>query len=44
MATLTMKPLSWFKIDPNQPRKSIDEEALKRLAESMKAQGQFQPF
>lgn len=43
MGNLTTKPLSWFKLDPNQPRKSFDEEALKRLAESMKAQGQLQP-
>ncbi len=43
MGHLTTKPLSWFKRDPNQPRKSFDEEALRRLAESMKAQGQLQP-
>ena len=43
MSNLTTKPLSWFKIDPNQPRKSFDEEALRRLAESLKAQGQLQP-
>lgn len=43
MGNLTAKPLSWFKIDPNQPRKSFDEEGLRRLAESMKAQGQLQP-
>ncbi len=43
MGNLTTKPLSWFKLDPNQPRKSFDEAALKPLAESMKAQGQLQP-
>ncbi len=43
MASLQTKPRSWFKRDPNQPRKSFDEEALRRLAESMKAQGQLQP-
>jgi ParB-like chromosome segregation protein Spo0J len=42
MGNLTTKQLSWFKIDPNQPRKSIDEEALRRLAESMNAEGQLQ--
>ncbi len=36
------KPLSWFKTDPNQPRKTYDEAKLKRLGESMK-ECQLQP-
>ena len=35
MATLTNKPLSWFKPDPNQPRKSFDETDLDHLAADM---------
>jgi ParB family transcriptional regulator, chromosome partitioning protein len=30
--------------DPDQPREEFDEEALSRLAESMKAKGQLQPI
>src|SRR5208282_2832454 len=37
------KPLSWFKPDPNQPRKSFNEAELRTLGESMKAIGQIQP-
>ena len=37
------KPLSWFKPDPNQPRKSFNEAELRALGESMKAHGQLQP-
>ncbi len=38
------KQLSWFKPDPNQPRKSFDDEAeLRALGESMKSIGQLQP-
>jgi ParB/RepB/Spo0J family partition protein len=34
--TLTSKPLDFFKPDPNQPRKSFDENELKALGESLK--------
>jgi ParB family transcriptional regulator, chromosome partitioning protein len=37
------KPLSWFKHDPNQPRKAFAEDDLRSLGESMKAHGQLQP-
>jgi ParB family transcriptional regulator, chromosome partitioning protein len=37
------KPLSWFKPDPNQPRKTFDEPQLRALGESMKARWQIQP-
>ena len=37
------KPLSWFRPDPKQPRKSFSEPELRSLGESMKAHGQFQP-
>lgn len=43
MATMQMKPLTWFKPDPNQPRKHFDETRLRELAESLKARGQLQP-
>jgi ParB family transcriptional regulator, chromosome partitioning protein len=36
MPQLTSKPLSWFKADPNQPRKNFDESELRRLGESLK--------
>jgi len=35
-ATLTSKPLDFFKPDPNQPRKSFDESELRALGESLK--------
>lgn len=37
------KPLSWFRTDPKQPRKSFSEPELRSLGESMKAHGQLQP-
>ncbi len=37
------KPLSWFKLNPAQPRKVFDEKELLSLGESMKSDGQFQP-
>jgi len=40
---LTTKLLSWFKTDPNQPRKSCKEVDLRSLGESMKSLGQLQP-
>jgi ParB family chromosome partitioning protein len=40
---MQMKPLNWFKPDPNQPRKHFDEARLRELAESLKARGQLQP-
>lgn len=40
---MQMKPLSWFKVDPNQPRKHFDEVRLRELGESLKAHGQLQP-
>jgi ParB family chromosome partitioning protein len=36
MSTLQMKPLSWFKLDPNQPRKHFNEADLRHLGESLK--------
>ena len=42
MATLTNKPLNWFKVAP-QVRKQFEEADLRQLGESMKAQGQLQP-
>ena len=42
MATLSQKPLSWFKVAA-QARKHFDEAELRRLGESMKAHGQQQP-
>lgn len=36
MATLTRKPLSWFKPDPTQPRKLFPEEELRALGASLK--------
>ena len=38
-----LKPISWFKTDPNQPRKSFDEAELRALGESMKSLVQLQP-
>lgn len=40
---MQMKPLNWFKRDPNQPRKHFDEPGLRELGESMKARGQLLP-
>jgi len=34
--TLTSKPLDWFKLDPNRPRKSFDKDELTALGESLK--------
>ncbi len=36
--TLTSKPLSFFRPDPNQPRKSFDNDELTALGESLKKQ------
>jgi len=41
MPTISMKPLSWFKINP-QVRKQFDEQELRRLGESLKVK-QLQP-
>ena len=38
------KPLSWFKPDPNQPRKHFDEAGLRELGGSMIAHGQLVPL
>ena len=43
MPELLEKPLSWFKKDKNQPRKSFNEADDRALGESMKAHGQLQP-
>ena len=40
---MPVRPLSWLKLNPNQPRKSFKESNLRPLGESMKAQGQLQP-
>jgi ParB family chromosome partitioning protein len=40
---LTTKPLSFFKTDPNQPRKHFTEADLLSLGSSMKTLGQLQP-
>jgi ParB family transcriptional regulator, chromosome partitioning protein len=37
-------PLALIEPDPDQPRTEYDEEALGRLAESLKARGQLQPI
>lgn len=37
-------PVSRIKPDPNQPREEFDEEALVRLAESIKSKGLLQPI
>jgi ParB family transcriptional regulator, chromosome partitioning protein len=37
-------PLALIEPDPDQPRTEYDEEALDRLAESLKARGQLQPI
>jgi ParB family chromosome partitioning protein len=42
MAAVTQKPLSWFKPDPNQPRKDFPEAELRLLGESMRKK-QLQP-
>jgi len=43
MPQLQTKPLSWFKINPSNPRKSRNPEFLRSLGESMKSEGQLQP-
>lgn len=43
MPKIEIKPLSWFKPDPNQPRKSFDEAELRQLGESLK-KGQLRPI
>ena len=40
---LTTKPLSWFKANPNQPRKEFSDAELRSLGASLKSQGQLQP-
>ena len=40
--TLTRKPLGFFRPDPNQPRKSFDNDELTALGESLKKK-QFVP-
>jgi ParB family chromosome partitioning protein len=39
---MTSKPLTWFKPDPNQPRRQFDESELRQLGRSLR-QKQFQP-
>ena len=36
MATLTSKPVAWFKPDPAQPRRQFDEDELRRLFDKYK--------
>ncbi len=43
MPELLERPVSWFKKDKNQPRKSFNEADDRALGESMKAHGQLQP-
>jgi ParB family chromosome partitioning protein len=43
MPELLTKPVSWFVPDPKQPRKSYAKNELLELAESLIADGQFQP-
>jgi ParB/RepB/Spo0J family partition protein len=43
MPQLLVKPLSWFKRDESQPRKSFKEADIRSLGESMKSLGQLQP-
>jgi len=43
MTQLMNKPLSFFKRDEKQPRKTFAEADLRSLGESMKAHGQLQP-
>jgi len=42
MTKLEIKPLSWLKPDPDQPRKQFPEDDLRQLGESLRA-GQLQP-
>jgi ParB family chromosome partitioning protein len=42
MPQLLLKPVSWFKPDPNQPRKDFQEDELRQLGGSLQA-GQRQP-
>lgn len=37
-------PIDRIERDPNQPREEFDEEALRRLADSMRTRGQLQPI
>jgi ParB/RepB/Spo0J family partition protein len=43
MSQLLLKPLTWFKPDPNQPRQSFNDAEDRALGESMKTHGQLQP-
>ena len=43
MVVLATKPVSWFRPDPNQPRRRFDEEDLRPLGDSLKAH-QVQPL
>jgi len=43
MTQLISKPLTWFKPDGKQARKTFTEADLRSLGESMKARGQVQP-
>jgi ParB family transcriptional regulator, chromosome partitioning protein len=40
---IVVKPIEWFRPDPNQPRKDFDPVALKALGLSMLEHGQLQP-
>lgn len=37
-------PITDFKIDPDQPRKSMDSQALEELAASIRTHGVIQPL
>jgi ParB family chromosome partitioning protein len=41
---MTMKPIGWFKSDPNQPRKEFDEQDLDRLGDDLVARGVLVPL
>ncbi len=43
MPRLVMNPPSWWKPDPNQVRKTVDEEEDRRLTESIRRWGVLQP-
>lgn len=42
MTRLIAKPITWFKFDPNQPRKQFNEDDLRLLGESLRVR-QIQP-
>jgi ParB family chromosome partitioning protein len=44
MTNVQTKPLDWFKPDPNQPRKTFDDDELDRLGDDMLARGVLNPL